>query len=220
MNSLFYGSTYNKYLKRAVDVVLASVLLLLFSPICLFVSCAILLDSEGPVFADVPERVGQNGNLFKMFKFRSMIKNAHVLLHTDSRFKTLFERYQKDSYKLKNDPRITSVGKWIRKHSLDEIPQLLNVLLGEMSIVGPRAYYPDELENQQKKHPETKKFVSEVLSVKPGITGLWQVSGRSEVHFDKRIALDAEYIESISFIKDVKIIWKTPFVMISGKGAV
>lgn len=220
MNFLFYGKNYNRYLKRAMDIVLAAILLILFLPVCLLVSLAIKLDSEGPIFADVPERVGQNGNLFKMFKFRSMIKNAHVLLHTDSRFKTLFEQYQKDSYKLKDDPRVTAVGKWIRKHSLDEIPQLLNVLFGEMSIVGPRAYYPDELENQQKKHPDTKKFVVEVLSVKPGITGLWQVSGRSEVHFDKRIALDAEYIEAISLLEDMSIIVKTPLVMITGKGAV
>lgn len=220
MNSLLYGKDYNVHLKRLMDVVLATILLLLFSPVCLIVSIAIKLDSEGPVFADVPERVGQNGALFKMFKFRSMIKNAHVLLHTDSRFKTLFERYQKDSYKLKDDPRVTVVGRWIRKHSLDEIPQLLNVILGEMSIVGPRAYYPDELENQQKKHPNTKKFVTEVLSVKPGITGLWQVSGRSEVHFDKRIALDAEYIKSISLFEDIRIIIRTPLVMITGRGAV
>jgi lipopolysaccharide/colanic/teichoic acid biosynthesis glycosyltransferase len=220
MKSPFYGKTYNLYVKRALDVVLASIFLILFLPVCILVSIAILLDSEGPIFADVPERVGQNGTLFKMFKFRSMIKNAHVLLHTDSRFKTLFEQYQKDSYKLKDDPRVTPVGKWIRKHSLDEIPQLINVLRGEMSIVGPRAYYPDELENQQKKHPDTKKFVTEVLSVKPGITGLWQVSGRSEVHFDKRIALDAEYIKSLSLLKDISIMIKTPLVMITGKGAV
>ncbi len=218
--TLLYGKGYNTYLKRLMDVVLASILLIVFSPICLVVSIAIKLDSEGPVFADVPERVGQNGDLFKMFKFRSMIKNAHVLLHTDSRFKTLFEQYQKDSYKLKDDPRVTPVGKWIRKHSLDEIPQLFNVLLGEMSIVGPRAYYPDELQNQQKKHPDTKKFVADVLSVKPGITGLWQVSGRSEVHFDKRIALDAEYIKAISLWEDIRIIVKTPLVMITGRGAV
>jgi len=220
MNSLFYGRSYISNLKRVTDVILAIILLIIFSPICIIVSIAIKLDSEGPIFADVPERVGQNGGLFKMYKFRSMIKNAHVLLHTDSRFKALFEQYQKDSYKLKDDPRITPVGKWIRKHSLDEIPQLLNVLLGKMSIVGPRAYYPDELQNQQKKHPDTKKFVSEVLSVKPGITGLWQVSGRSEVHFDKRIALDAEYIKSISFREDIRIIFITPLVMITGKGAI
>jgi len=220
MKSLFCGKNYDMRLKRLMDVVLAGILLIIFFPVCFLVAIAIKLDSEGPIFADVPERVGQNGALFKMYKFRSMIKNAHVLLHTDSRFKILFEQYQKDSYKLKDDPRVTFVGKWIRKHSIDEIPQLLNVLLGEMSIVGPRAYYPDELKNQQKRHPDTKKFVTEVLSVKPGITGLWQVSGRSEVHFDKRIALDAEYIRSISLLEDVKIIAKTPLVMITGRGAI
>jgi len=220
MNSLLRRTIYKKRVKRATDIMLASILLIFFFPICLIVSIAIKLDSDGPIFADVPERVGQNGILFKMFKFRSMIKNAHILLHTDSRFQKLFEQYQKDSYKLKDDPRVTAVGKWIRKHSLDEIPQLLNVLLGEMSLVGPRAYYPDELENQQKKHPDTKQYVTEVLSVKPGITGLWQVSGRSEVHFDKRIALDAEYVKSVSFYQDILIILKTPFVMITGRGAI
>lgn len=220
MNSLLQGSIYKKHIKRATDIILASILLIFFFPVCLIVSIAIKLDSDGPIFADVPERVGQNGTLFKMFKFRSMIRNAHVLLHTDSRFKKLFEQYQKDSYKLKDDPRVTPVGKWIRKHSLDEIPQLFNVLLGEMSIVGPRAYYPDELENQQKKHPDTQRYVREVLSVKPGITGLWQVSGRSEVHFDKRIALDAEYVKSVSFYQDISIILKTPLVMVTGRGAI
>lgn len=220
MNSLFFGRNYNKTIKRIMDVTLSILLLVVFAPVCLIVSIAIKLDSKGPIFADVPERVGQNGNPFKMYKFRSMIKNAHILLHTDARFKKLFEQYQKDSYKLKDDPRVTAVGKWIRKHSLDEIPQLLNVLKGDMSIVGPRAYYPDELENQQKKHPDTQKYVDDVLSVKPGITGLWQVSGRSEVHFDKRIALDAEYVRTISLWKDVSIIFRTPLVMITGRGAV
>jgi len=220
MNTIIHGETYNTYLKRLTDIILASILLLLFFPICFVVAIAILIDSDGPIFADVPERVGQNGKLFKMYKFRSMIRNAHVLLHTDARFKELYQQYKKDSYKLKDDPRVTRVGKFIRKHSLDELPQFLNVLLGEMSIVGPRAYYPDELENQQKKHPETKQYVKDVLSLKPGITGLWQVSGRSEVHFDKRIALDARYAHTISLKQDFKIIFVTPSVMITGRGAV
>jgi len=218
--NLIEGTIYNRGFKRVLDLCIALVLCLIFFPVCIAVMIAIKLDSPGPVFADVPERVGQEGKLFKMFKFRSMIKNAHILLHSDERFKKLFQQYKKDSYKLKYDPRVTRVGKFIRKHSLDEIPQLLNVLRGEMSIVGPRAYYPDELVNQQKKHPNTKQYVSEVLSVKPGITGLWQVSGRSEVHFNKRIALDAKYVHTISLDQDLKIIYRTPFVMISGKGAV
>ena len=180
----------------------------------------IKLDSKGPIFADVPERIGENGRTFKMYKFRSMIINAHFLLRTDPKLKKLFKEYKKSSYKLKKDPRVTRVGKFIRKHSLDEIPQLLNIIKGEMSLVGPRAYYPDELDNQLIKYPYAKKLVKKVLSVKPGITGLWQVSGRSEINFDKRIAIDAKYIDNISLWDDVKIIIKTPLVMLNGKGAI
>ena len=172
------------------------------------------------MFADVPERVGQKKDSFKMFKFRSMIIDAHQLLRVDPRFKTLYEEYKKGNYKLKKDPRITNVGKFIRKHSVDEIPQFLNVLRGDMSLVGPRAYYKDELEEQQKQYPHTKKLVAKVLSVKPGITGLWQVSGRSEINFDKRIALDAKYVDTMSLWKDLKIIFRTPWVMVTGRGAV
>lgn len=217
---LFRGENYERYLKRTVDIVLAIVLLFIFYPIYLLAAIAIKLDSDGPVFADVPERIGQQGKRFRMYKFRSMIVNAHHLLRSDPRFKQLFEEYKKGSYKLKKDPRITRVGKFIRKHSIDEIPQLINVLKGEMSIVGPRAYYPDELENQLKKYPHTKKLVSKVLSVKPGLTGLWQVSGRSEINFDKRIAIDAKYVEDISLWKDISIILRTPLIMLTGKGAV
>lgn len=211
---------YRHYFKRLIDILGSVLLLIIFFPICVAVAVAIKLDSRGPVFADVPGRVGQGGRRFKMYKFRSMIENAHDLLRTDKRFKQLYEEYKKGSYKLRNDPRITRVGKVIRKHSLDEIPQLLNVLKGEMSLVGPRAYYPDELENQQKEHPSTKKYVSDALSVKPGITGLWQVSGRSEINFDKRIAIDADYVHNISLQEDLKIIIRTPLVMITGKGAI
>lgn len=214
------NTLYKTYLKRILDIVTSLILLFIFFPVCIMVALAIKFDSSGPIFADVPERVGQKGNTFKMYKFRSMIQNAHLLLRTDRRFKELYEEYKKGSYKLKNDPRITRVGKFIRKHSLDEIPQLLNVLRGEMSLVGPRAYYPDELENQQKEHPNTKKYVSDALSVKPGITGLWQVTGRSEINFDKRIAIDARYVHNISLGGDLKIIFQTPLVMITGQGAI
>ncbi len=211
---------YKKYFKRVFDIIASILLLFMFFPICIIVAIAIKLDSPGPIFADVPERVGKGGKKFKMYKFRSMIQNAHGLLRTDKRFHELYEEYKKGSYKLKNDPRITKIGKIIRKHSLDEIPQLLNVLRGEMSIVGPRAYYPDELENQQKEHPKTKKYVYDALSVKPGITGLWQVSGRSEINFDKRIAIDATYVHNISLKEDLYVIFKTPLVMITGRGAI
>lgn len=216
----FSGERYGAYVKRLLDIVLAIIFLIIFLPISIVAAVFIKLDSSGPIFADVPERVGQNGKKFRMYKFRSMIINAHNLLRTDPQFKNLFEEYKKGSYKLKKDPRITRTGKFIRKHSIDELPQMINVLRGEMSIVGPRAYYPDELENQQKKYTHTKKLVNKVLSVRPGITGLWQVSGRSEVNFDKRIAIDAKYVDTISLWNDLIIIAKTPLIMLTGKGAV
>lgn len=218
--SFFYGKKYQIYLKRILDIFLSLILLTLFFPLFLVIAILIKLDSSGPIFADVPERIGENGKKFKMYKFRSMIANAHFLLRYDKRFKKLYQEYKKNSYKLKNDPRVTKIGYFIRKHSLDEIPQLINVIKGEMSLVGPRAYYPDELKNQLKKYSQAKKLIKKVLLVKPGITGLWQVSGRSELNFDKRIVLDASYVDNISLINDFKIIFKTPFVMITGKGAV
>lgn len=212
--SAFYEST-----KRLIDVIFSSFLLILFFPIILLVAIAIKFDSSGPTFADTPERVGKNGKPFKMYKFRSMIQNAHEILRENPDFSQLFDDYKKGSYKLRDDPRITRVGHFIRKHSLDEVPQLLNVLRGEMSLVGPRAYYPDELREQQRKYPNTRDSVKVVLSVKPGITGFWQVSGRSEINFDKRIQMDAKYVKKRSIMHDLWIITKTPWAMISGKGA-
>lgn len=218
--NIFTGTNYDMVLKRLIDLTGSVILLILFSPLFVILSIAIKLDSSGPIFADTPQRVGKKGNLFKMYKFRSMIENAHTLLRQDPKLKVLYEQYKKNSYKLIHDPRVTVLGKFIRKHSLDELPQLINVFLGDMSLIGPRAYYPDELVNQQKKYPQTRTLVKKVLSIKPGITGYWQVSGRSEVKFDKRIAMDADYVEKRSLWYDIKILAKTPWAMIAGKGAV
>lgn len=208
-----------EWAKRTLDIAFAVLLLIIFSPIILVVILAIKLSSSGPILADTPQRVGKNGKLFKMYKFRSMVQNAHEILRENPDFAKLFETYKKGSYKLKNDPRVTSVGRIIRKYSLDEVPQLVNILRGDMSLVGPRAYYPDELREQQKKYPATKEAVKVVLSVKPGLTGFWQVSGRSQINFDKRIAMDADYVHKRSILYDLLIILKTPWAMISGKGA-
>lgn len=148
-----------------------------------------------------------------------MVQNAHGILLNDPEFRKLYEKYKKGGYKLKGDPRITRVGIIIRKYSIDEVPQFINVLRGEMSIVGPRAYYPDELRDQQKEYPHTRSAVKIVLSVKPGITGVWQVTGRSEINFDKRIQLDAAYASKRSIFFDLWVILRTPFAMLSGKGA-
>ena len=220
MIQIFIGKNYCLYLKRIVDITVAVILLIFFSPLALLILILIKIDSKGPILADVPERIGAKGKKFKMYKFRSMMINAHYLLRTDPRFKKLFDEYKRSSYKLKKDPRVTNVGKFIRRHSIDEIPQLMNVIKGEMSLVGPRAYYPDELENQLSEYPHTKKLVNQVLSVKPGITGLWQVTGRSEINFDKRIMIDADYVKHTSLWNDLKIILLTPIVMVSGRGAV
>jgi len=207
-------------LKRLVDITGSLVLGVLFFPLGIITALVIALDSSGPIFADTPKRVGKDGKPFKLYKFRSMIANAHDMLRSDPQFIKLYHEYKHNSYKLRQDPRVTRIGHFIRKHSIDEIPQLLNVLKGEMSLVGPRPYYPDELVEQQRKYPETKGLVKIVLSAKPGITGYWQVSGRSEVNFDKRIKMDADYVKKQSVLFDILILLKSPWAMISGKGAV
>ncbi|OGM04164.1 hypothetical protein A2715_05190 [Candidatus Woesebacteria bacterium RIFCSPHIGHO2_01_FULL_39_32] len=212
---MYYAST-----KRTIDIIGSIISLILFFPLLLITAFLIKMTSPGPVFADIPNRVGKGGKLFRIYKFRSMIMNAHKLMKKDPEFKDLYEEYKRSSYKLYKDPRVTKVGKIIRKYSIDEMPQFINVLRGEMSIVGPRAYYPDELDDQQKKYPHTKALVKEVLEVRPGITGYWQVTGRSEVNFDKRIEMDAYYARKKSLTFDILIILKTPWAMISGKGAV
>lgn len=215
MDGVFYRVS-----KRCIDIIGSLVLMVLFFPVGLLVAMFILLDSPGPVFADTPKRVGKGGKPFKLLKFRSMIVNAHIKLRTDPKLRKLYQEYKRNSYKLHDDPRVTKVGHFIRKHSLDELPQFVNVLKGDMSLVGPRPYYADELVEQQAKYPHTKKLVSIVLSARPGITGYWQVSGRSEVNFDKRIKLDADYVQKKSLTFDLFIMLKSPWAMISGKGAV
>jgi len=207
-------------LKRIMDIVCSIIAIIIFIPLSIITIIAIEIESPGTILADTPKRVGKDGKEFRLLKFRSMIPNAHKLLHTDPRFAKLLEEYKKSSYKLHHDPRVTKVGKFIRKHSIDEIPQLINVLIGDMSLVGPRPYYPFELSEQQEKYPQTKKLVKEVMKVKPGITGQWQVSGRSEINFDKRIEMDAEYVRRQSIFYDLIILIKSPLAMITGRGAV
>jgi len=183
------------FLKRIVDIIGSTLGLIILSPILIIVAIAIKLDSEGPVLADTPMRAGKDGKLFRIYKFRSMVKDAHEILGKNPK---LLEEYKKNSYKIFDDPRITRFGKYLRRFSLDELPQFLNILKGDMSLVGPRAYYPYELEEQQKAYPTSRKFVKIILSGKPGVTGLWQVSGRSEINFEKRVKMDAEYIKKKS----------------------
>lgn len=206
-------------IKRIFDFTAALILLVLFSPLLLLVSIAIKVDSKGPLFADTPMRVGKGGKLIKVYKFRSMIPNAQKLLMTDPRLKRLFKEYKQNNYKLKDDPRITRMGAFIRKYSIDEFPQLFNVIKGNMSLVGPRPYYQFELKEQVQKYPNTANAIKQVHTVLPGMTGEWQVSGRSEVDFDKRIFLDAAYAKRKDFLYDILILLKTPMAVITSKGA-
>jgi exopolysaccharide production protein ExoY len=214
---MFYDTS-----KRIIDIVISLIILIIFLPFFLIVPILIKVDSRGPVLADIPRRVGRRQKLFRLYKFRSMIIHAHFLLKTNPKFRKLYERYRKDSYKvsMREDPRVTRVGRFLRRFSLDELPQVFNVLRGEMSIVGPRAYYPDELKEQQRVYPESKKYIKEILENRPGMTGYWQVTGRSEINFDKRVKMDAEYVKKRSLLWDLWIILKTPWAMLSGKGAI
>lgn len=205
------------FLKRLLDIAGSLLGLMILSPLLILVALAIKLDSPGPVMADTPMRAGRTGKLFKIYKFRSMVQNAHEILERNPK---LLAEYKKNSYKIFNDPRVTGVGKFIRKYSIDEFPQFLNILKGEMSLVGPRAYYPYELEEQQKNYPASRKYVKVILSGKPGLTGVWQVTGRSEINFDKRVKMDADYVARRSIFYDFWIIFKTIPAVISGRGAV
>ena len=211
---------YRKYIKRIIDILGSLLGIVLFSPIMILTSIWIkIVSPDGPVLADIPDRVGRNKKPFRFYKFRSMYPNAHELLKKDAE---LYDKYVKNNYKLSTDedPRLIKGGKFLRKSSIDETPQFFNVLKGEMSIVGPRAYYFDEIENQLKRFPEAKKYIDEVMKVKPGITGLWQVSGRSDIGFVDRVKLDAEYAKKMSLLYDLMIILKTPYVVLTGKGAI
>src|SRR5258708_24733013 len=206
-------------IKRLIDIVGSIIGIILLSPLLLIIAFIIRLDSKGPVLADTPMRVSKDGKFFRMYKYRSMILGAHELLQKNPE---LYKKYKKNSYKLSinEDPRITKMGKFIRKTSLDKLPQLFNIFRGEMSIVGPRAYYPFELEEQQKKYAYSSEFVKIILSAKPGLTGVWQVSGRSNINFDKRVEMDAQYVQRRSILYDVYIILRTFPAVLFGRGAV
>lgn len=214
---------YN-FIKRIMDMVLSIILIIIFSPIMILSAIIIKMTSKGPVLVEEGnvhmKRIGKNGKIFRLYKFRSMPVNADYLLTKDPRFRKLYHEYKESSFKLHEDPRVTKFGKFIRKYSVDEMPQFFNVLKGEMSIVGPRPYHADEIEEQQKRYPGTEKFVKETQMVKPGITGFWQVTGRSNINFDKRIEMDADYARKKSLWADLWIIVRTPLAMISGRGAV
>ncbi len=190
-----------EYFKKVLDFLFALIFLIICFPFFAIIALLVKFSSRGPIFY-LQERVGKNKKLFKCIKFRTMHAEA------DDMFENLIKKNEKlkkefeENHKLKNDPRITTIGKFLRKTSLDEIPQFINVLRLEMSIVGPRPIVEDEIE----KYGDS---ISKVLSIKPGITGLWQVSGRNNLSYQRRVVLDCLYVNNISLLIDLRIILRT-----------
>ena len=194
-------------IKRIIDIVASFIGLILLSPLILIVSILIKLESKGEVIFK-QKRVGLNGKEFYMYKFRSMVINAEEL-------KEQLESQNEMSgpmFKIKDDPRITKVGKFIRKTSIDELPQLINVIKGDMSLVGPRPSLPKEVK-------KFEQWMMERLEVKPGLTCIWQVSGRNNIDFEDWMKLDIKYVRERSFKLDIKLILKTVLVLLGDKNA-
>lgn len=203
----------NLVLKRLFDLVVGSLALIVALPIMAVIAVAIKLDSPGPViFAQI--RPGRNGTRFNCYKFRTMVVNAEAVLKELLEKDPTLRREWESDFKLKNDPRITKVGRFLRKTSLDELPQIFNVFKGQMSLVGPRPHLLCELER-----PDPAGMFSVGLSVNPGMTGLWQVSGRSEVDYQDRLKMDAWYVRNWSLWLDVSILFRTVVVLLSRRGA-
>tara|TARA_B100001094_G_C17963735_1_gene686764 strand:+ start:55 stop:678 length:624 start_codon:yes stop_codon:yes gene_type:complete len=196
--------------KRASDVITASIALLVFTPVMLCVAAILKASDPGPVLFS-QDRLGLGGATFKLHKFRSMRVDAEEVLKQDQ---ALYERYVDNDFKLPEheDPRISTIGRLLRKTSLDELPQLVNVLRGEMSMVGPRPIVPKEVDHY-------RPYVDLFLSVRPGVTGLWQVSGRSNVRYPERAFMDLDYIGNHSFQTDLSILLRTLPAVLIRRGA-
>lgn len=209
--------TLYPFFKRLFDLIFSLSFIIIFSPIYVAITFLIKLDSRGPIFY-VGERLGKNGKHIKIYKFRTMYIDAEERLEEMLKNNPQMEEEWNVYQKLQNDPRCTSVGKFLRKTSLDEFPQFFNVLKGDLSVVGPRPHYIYELEG--KASSPLKKYAHFVLSVKPGITGLWQISGRSHLSYEDRVELDSLYYKKQSFFYDLYVVLKTiPLVLLS-RGAV
>lgn len=198
-------------LKRTVDLLVGGAALVLLAPVFVTIAVLIQLDSEGPVFFR-QERMGKGGEIFTLLKFRSMYRDAderlQQVLEADPERRREYETY----HKLQDDPRVTPMGRLLRAYSLDELPQLLNVIKGDMSLIGPRAYMPGEL-------PDMKGLETVILQTPPGVTGLWQVSGRNQLPFEDRVDLDVHYVQNWSLWLDLYLLVRTVPTVLKGEGA-
>lgn len=205
-----------RIIKRIIDIIGALVGCIVLLPLTLCVWIVNIISKDnGPVFY-THKRIGKNGKEFKMYKFRTMCMNAHDMVKDEETMKRYFSEEQikewKENFKIENDPRITKVGKFLRKTSLDEIPQVFNILKGELSIIGPRPVIDEEIEKYGK---NKEKF----LSVTPGLTGYWAANGRSDIEYDERMEMELYYVDNMSFKLDAQIFFKTIISVLKGKGA-
>ncbi|WP_445503112.1 sugar transferase [Microvirga sp. G4-2] len=204
-------ASFESKLKRGFDIVFATLMIFLLFPMMILIALLIWSSSEGPILFR-QKRVGIRGRSFGCLKFRTMVPNADRLLQELLDRSPEAMREWEQSFKLKNDPRITPIGHFLRKTSLDELPQLFNVIAGEMSLVGPRPIVTAEL-------PRYGDALQLYLSVRPGLTGLWQINGRSDCSYPERVALDLEYLRTWSFQNDVVIMIRTVGAILSGRGS-
>ena len=198
-------------IKRLFDIIIGIVGLILLIPISIILKISLIITKDkGPLFF-VQKRVGKNGKTIYIYKYRSMVLGAeNILKELMAKDKKIKEEYEKNK-KLENDPRITKVGKFIRKTCIDEMPQFLNLLKGDMSLIGPRPYLHQEI-------PDVKEGFDEIVSVKPGLTGLWQVSDKNDMSFQRRCVIERHYANNVSLLLDIKIFFKTFYIILKSKG--
>ena len=199
------------FIKRSFDIICGIIGCILLLPLAIIVKISYILTGDFHSIFYSHERIGKNGKPFKLYKFRSMVPDADKILEEMLKDPEVEKEYKKNM-KLKNDPRITKIGKLLRKTSLDETPQFINVLLGDMSVIGNRPYLPRE-------KTDMGKYYEHIITSKPGITGYWQTAGRSNVDFKHRLKLESYYSEHMSLIIDIKIFFKTFSVVLFGRGA-
>ena len=199
-------------IKRLIDIIAGLVGILLLIPVTIILKIISICTGDFKSIFFVQERVGYKGKRIKIFKYRSMVPNAEQKLEDLMEKDPKIKKEYLENKKLENDPRITKIGRFIRKFSIDELPQLINVFIGNMTLIGPRPYLPREIDDMG-------EYYKYVISCKPGITGLWQVSGRSDVSFQHRLKLDKKYVNERSFTFDFKIFFKTFSAVLGKKGA-
>jgi lipopolysaccharide/colanic/teichoic acid biosynthesis glycosyltransferase len=223
------SKTLYRKIKRIFDLLFSFLLLILLSPLFFLITVAIWITDRCKICIRDPLRLGLSGSKFRMYKFRTMHVNAHDEILNNPKYGELKKQWETNGNKLRidEDPRITKIGKLLRKTDLDELPQLINVLKGEMSLVGPRPMYEDEIIRFMEKNSQggeysnerVKEYIENISKVRPGITGVWQVSGRNEIPFYERLRMDSEYALSQNLWDDLKILLKTPYIVLTRKGA-